>query len=64
MQLQPLDSQHLQCCNKVLQETPAALELAQACIDCGFPAEDLKQQLEDQHKQAAAIKAKFFPTTP
>jgi hypothetical protein len=63
-QLNPLDSSHLQCCNRVLGDTPQAIELAQACIDCGMPAEDIKAQLEAQHEQARKIKARFFPNEP
>jgi hypothetical protein len=63
-QMSPLDSEHLQCCNHVINDTPPALELAQACIDCNMPAHDIKQQLQQQLEQAQKIKARFFPNNP
>lgn len=57
----PLGDQHYQSCQGVLARCPDAIELAQACIDCGWPADDLKAELERQQKQAVLVKQKFFP---
>jgi len=59
-----LDTSHLQCCNKVLHDTPPALELVAACIDCGMPGEDAKATLQEQMDRAAKIKSTFFPNKP
>jgi hypothetical protein len=62
--INPLTGEHLICCNHVLGDTPQALELADACLECDFPAADLRAKLQAQHDQAAKIKAKFFTTSP
>lgn len=61
----PLTDQH--CCHldNVLNNTPQYIQLADACLECGWDwAEQFKQKLLEQQRQAAAIKAKFFPGRP
>jgi hypothetical protein len=56
-----VDPSVLQCCNKVIGDTPQALEMAKLCIECKMPAEELRDTLQAQLDQAQAIKSKFFP---
>lgn len=63
--LNPLTDEHCNCLNRVLEQTPPALELAQACIDCGFEfGQQFKERLLEQQRQATLLKAKFFPHRP
>lgn len=57
----PLTDEHLQCCNNVLASTAPALNLAQKCKDCGWPVDDMIDQLKAQQTMATTIKQKFFP---
>lgn len=57
----PLDDSHYQKCQEILQRCADGKELAQACIDCGWPAEEYLAQLQSQEKQAMMAKQKFFP---
>lgn len=57
----PLDESHYQKCQQVLQRCRDGIELADACIACGWPADELKATLQAQQKQAEAVKSQFFP---
>lgn len=61
----PLTDEHCQCANKVLQQTPAYLQLADACIDCGWDfGQQFKDRLLQQQSMAEAIKRNFFRNRP
>jgi len=61
----PFTEEHLNCCNQVLERTPQYLELASACIDCGWDwAQQYRDRLLEQQRQATLIKAKAFPNRP
>mgnify|MGYP003336103182 CR=1 FL=1 len=61
MELNPLQQEHCDALNNVLASIGPALELAQACKDCGWNVDDYIQQLKDQQVMAIKTKAKFFP---
>jgi hypothetical protein len=60
----PLNNTHLDAMNKVLASIPPALDLAQACQDCGWDVSEHIAQLEAQRQMATNVKAKFFPMAP
>src|SRR3954454_22065795 len=60
----PLDQSHLECLNRVLTRCPAAIECAQAAVECGWPFEEFLRELEAMQKQAREAKLRFFPHSP
>lgn len=61
----PLNDQHCECLDRVLQQTPAYIELAQACENCGWEfGQQFRERLQQQYQQAEAIKRTFFPRKP
>jgi len=61
----PFTEEHLNCCNRVLNQTPQYIELAKACVDCGWDwAQQYLDRLQEQQRQATLIKAKAFPNRP
>jgi len=59
-----LDQSHCQQCSEILRSIPQTKALAEACVKCGWPAEEYLTQLEQQEKMAKAIKTHFFPDEP
>ncbi len=57
----PLNDSHCEVCTKILQTIQEPIDVANACIECGFPAEELRDALLRIKEQAAKIKATFFP---
>ena len=60
----PLNHTHCDCLNKVLESIPQALQLVQACKDCGLDVSEFEQQFQQQLEMAQKLKAKFFPGNP
>lgn len=60
----PLTQEHLDAINRCLQRCGPALELAQACKECGLPVDDMIEGLQEQQRVATALKRTFFPTKP
>jgi hypothetical protein len=42
----PLSQEHLECLNRVLARCPAAIECAQAAVECGWPFEEFLAELQ------------------
>lgn len=59
----PLTQEHCRCLDKVLESVPPALELAQACTDCGWDMSEYVAELKRQQEQATRAKQRFFPTS-
>jgi hypothetical protein len=59
-----LTQEHCNCLDKVIAATGPALELAKACVDCGWDFSELAAQLQAQLDQANKAKATFFPFNP
>jgi Zn ribbon nucleic-acid-binding protein len=64
MSYNPLTDAHCEICDKILQTIDEPIAIARACIGCGFPAEDLLQQLEQIKHTAEQVKRTFFPGKP
>lgn len=60
----PLTDEHCQICDRILSTIQEPLDVANACIECGFPAEDLRDQLVRIRDTATKLKATFFPHRP
>jgi hypothetical protein len=60
----PLDQSHLECLNRVLSRCPAAIECAQAAVECGWPFEEFLAELQKMQRQAREAKLRFFPHSP
>jgi hypothetical protein len=56
-----LGDEECACLDRVLQRTPALIQLAQACEDCGWDVSAARGALEEQQAIATKAKAKFFP---
>lgn len=56
--LSPADCERI---NAVLQRTPALLQLALTCEECGWDVDAAKQALQEQLDIATKAKAAFFP---
>lgn len=60
----PLTAEHLKICDGILCTIHEPIAVVQACIDCGFPAQDELATLQRQKQQAEAVKRIFFPDAP
>ena len=56
-----LGDEECACLDRVLQRTPAIVELARKCEDCGWDVSAARQTLEEQLSIATKAKATFFP---
>lgn len=57
----PLSDADCQKINAVLERTPALLQLAQTCQECGWDVSAAQQALQEQLDIATKAKAAFFP---
>ena len=60
----PLGDEHCELLNRTIQTAARNIPFAQDCIDCGWPAHDIKADLERQLAQATEAKRRFFPNKP
>jgi hypothetical protein len=57
----PLGDEHAKALDRVLESITPALELAQACTDCGWDMSEYVTELQRQQRQAQMAKQRFFP---
>jgi hypothetical protein len=60
----PLQQCDCDALNKVLESAPRAIQLAEACKECGWDASEFEAQLKAQLEMAKKAKATFFPGMP
>jgi hypothetical protein len=60
----PLTDVHLECCNRVLQDTPDTMDLAKAMQECGHDCSEAIETIKAQDDYARGVKGKFFKYTP
>jgi hypothetical protein len=58
---QALGDEECACLDRVLQRTPALIQLAKQCEDCGWDVSAARGALEEQQAIATKAKAAFFP---
>jgi hypothetical protein len=56
-----LGADDCKCLDRVLERTPALLELANTCQNCGWDVSAALDALSEQHAIAQKAKAAFFP---
>ena len=57
----PLNDDHLQLLNQVLEMEAAQQRYLSSCIDCGLSVDRLKADSDRRLQLATAIKRQFFP---
>ena len=56
-----LGDEECACLDRVLARTPALIQLAQQCENCGWDVSSARAALEEQQAIATKAKATFFP---
>jgi hypothetical protein len=60
----PLNPEHCDCLDKVLQSIARTRELIHQCKDCGLDMSRAEEENIAQEALATRLKAKFFPNRP
>lgn len=60
----PLTDVHLECCSRVLTDTPDTMDLAKAMHECGIDCSAAMETIQAQDDFARKVKSKFFPYKP
>lgn len=60
----PLNAEHLERLNKVLESCAETKEYLEKCVDCGLDVDQEQVANAQQEAIAQAIKRNFFPNQP
>lgn len=55
---------HRECCDRILQLEPGAIDYARALEECGVPCDEQKEAIKGTADFARNVKRRFFTYSP